>query len=279
MKFIKIPLFLTILFASFQILLGQKEAKPILFEELTDEYCSEILALKLDHFIIELNKHPNSKAFVIFNGKNLQEGKNLRYLELPQKYLEGNRGFEAERITTIRGENKDKMIMQFWVVPEQAKAPKLEKEFVKELISSTTRFDVAWADWHKWNDLEWTIYSYSFVEWGCEIDLNMKAFAETLRSQSNLTGYLVVYTAFGKGKTQAKKVTNFAIKELSREHKIPKERLKTIYGGNRKEPQLELWLVPNGNNPPALNPDKFIKEESQKRPFLTQKSPLSNSAK
>ena len=149
--------------------------------------------------------------------------------------------------------------MQFWIVPQGADAPKLEKEFVQKKIDSTTRFDTAWADWHKPYNIEWTIHSLSFVDWGCDIDLNMKAFAETLNSQSDLTGYLVIYTKFGKGKRQAKKVTDFAVKELTRQYKVPKSRLKTIYAGNRNEPELELWFVPDGDNLPILNPDKLIK--------------------
>jgi hypothetical protein len=257
----KLPLLLIILFSSLQIYFGQNEIKPILFDELADEYCSEILALKLDMFSIELNKHSDSRAYIIFQGKNSQEGKNLLYLLQPQKYL-GYRGIKEDKIVTIRGENKDKMTMQLWVVPNGATPPIIEKSFLKKEIDSTTLFDKSWADWYKWNSSEWTIYGYSFVEWGCEMDLNMKGFAETIHSQPNLTGYLVVYTKFGKGKNHAKKVTDFAIRELSRQHKVSKEKLKTIYGGNRNTPELELWVVPNGDNPPIPNPDKFIKKES-----------------
>lgn len=242
-----------------QICVGQKPQKSILFEELIDQYCSEILALELDLFITELNKLPDSKAYVLFYGKNSQEGKNLLYSKVPQKYLVNSRGFSDDRIITLRGENKDKMVIQFWIVPSGSEPPTIGKNFVKEKINSTTLFDKSWTDWHKWNGTEWTIYSFSFAEWGCEMDVNMKAFAESLHSQPDLTGYLVVYTKFGKGKNQAKKVIDFAVKDLTRQHKVPLEKLKTIYGGNRTEPELELWLVPNGNKPPTPNPDKFDK--------------------
>jgi hypothetical protein len=254
-----IPLLLVLLFGLLQICYAQEESKPRLFEELTDAYCSEILAVTLDYFSIEIDKQPDSTAYIIFNGKNSLEGKNLLYLEHPQRYL--SRRIKTNSIVTVRGENRDKMIMQLWIVPKGAKPPIVKGNFVKEKIHSTILFDKSWADWHKWNDSKWTIYGYSFAELGCEMDLNMEAFADSLNSQSNLTGYLVVYTKFGKGKKHAKKVTDFAIKELTLQHKVPKEKLKIIYGGNRNEPQLELWLVPNGNNLPIPNPDKFIKEE------------------
>jgi len=257
LKLTKIFVVLVVFSSFFLISFGQEKPKPILFEELTDEYCSEMLSVHFDHFIIKLNELPNSKGYIVFHGKNSLEGKNLLYFEIIQKYLVGFRGFEASRIATIRGENKDKMIMHLWIVPSGAESPTVAKNFVEEKIDSTTLFDKGWADWYKWNDSEWTIYSYSFVEWGCEMDVNIEAFAENLRTQSNLTGYLVVYTKFGKGKNQAKKVTDFAIKELTRQHKIPKERIKTIYGGNRNKPELELWLVSNGSNPPTLKPEKI----------------------
>ena len=256
----KLPLLLIILFSFLQICFSQSEIKPILFIEIADEYCSEYLAYQLDMFSIQLNNNPDSRAYIIFHGRDTQEGKNLSYLKYFPRYL--SQRFNTDKIITIRGENKDKMTAQLWVIPNGAKPPIIEKSFVKKEITSTTLFDKSWADWHKAYNTEWTIYGYSFVEWGCEMDLNMEAFAETLRSQSNLTGYLVVYPKFGKGKNQAKKVTDFAIKELTRQYKVPKERLKTIYGGNRNRPELELWFVRNGGNPPIPNPDKFIKEQS-----------------
>jgi hypothetical protein len=38
-------------------------------------------------------------------------------------------------------------------------------------------------------------------------------------------------------------------------YKVPRNRLKTIYDGNREEPEIELWFVPKGNKPPTPKPD------------------------
>ena len=258
MKLIILSLILAVLFTSFQVCLGQKESKPILYKELVEEYCNEIWKRDVDLFLNEASKYPDSKVYILFNGKNSLEGKNLLYLEQSRNYIKF-RGFDVNRVVTVRGENKDKMTLQLWIVPTDAVPPTVSKNFVKEKIDSTILFDKSWADWYQGVVLEWTIYSYSYVNEGCGVDLNMKAFAETLNSQSNLTGYLVVYTKFGKGKRQAKKVTDFALKELTRQYKVPKSRLKTIYGGNGNEPELELWFVPDGNNLSLPKPDKIIK--------------------
>ncbi len=69
-------------------------------------------------------------------------------------------------------------------------------------------------------------------------------------------GNLIVYTKFGKGKTRANQISNFAVKDLVRNFKIPRNRLKTLFGGNREEPEIEFWLVPKGDVPPKLIPDK-----------------------
>jgi len=242
-----------------QFCFGQNDQKEsVIFSELKDQYCSEYLDAELDRYLFELQSNTSIKGHIVFYGKNAQEGRNIQYLNALKSFIT-HKNFDPDRVIVNRGENLDKMIMQFWIVPHGASAPKLEKIFVNEKINSVTRFDAAWADWHKWTGSEWTIYSYSFVNWGCEMDLNMKSFAEILNSQTQLTGYLVVYTGSGKGKNQGRKVTNFAIKELTKQYKVPKSRLKTIYGGNRNEPELELWFVPNGNAPPLPSPDKIIK--------------------
>ncbi len=249
-----------IFFLTVQISFGQNNQKEaVLFSELREGYCSETLVHELDTFLLELHNTSSAKGHIIFQGKNAQEGKNIKYFATLKSHIT-HRNFDPSRIEYFRDEDTEQMIMQFWIVPQGAAAPKLEKEFVRQKIDSTTRFDIGWADWHKWNGSEWTIYSYSFVNWGCDIDLNMKAFAETLNSQSNLTGYLVVYPKFGKGKRQAKKVTDFAVKELTQQYKVSKSKLKTIYGGNRQEPELELWFVPDGNKPPLSTSDKIIKD-------------------
>ncbi|MBA2493927.1 MAG: hypothetical protein H0V31_04440 [Acidobacteria bacterium] len=35
--------------------------------------------------------------------------------------------------------------------------------------------------------------------------------------------------------------------------------MKTIYSGNREEPEIEFWLVPKDNKPPAPKPNIKIK--------------------
>lgn len=225
---------------------------PFLSAELEDAYCSEGLSAELDRFLGEVHSYPAAKGYIVFNGKRSQEGKNQFYFKVLKSHMTF-RGVDPNRVILFRAEDADKMVMRLGIVPEGAVVPALESAFVAERIVATTRFDVAWADWHKWNDSEWTIHSHDFANFGCDADLNMQAFAETLHSQPDLTGYLVVYTKFGKGKRQAKKVTNFAIKELTVQYNVSIGRLKAVYGGTRIEPQLELWLVPQGGPLPFPN--------------------------
>jgi hypothetical protein len=146
------------------------------------------------------------------------------------------------------------MQIQFWIVPAGADVPKPEKEFAEQKITSTTLFDKNWADFNRdYGKLD--IYSNGFLDLGCEFSPNVREFAKMLISNPELTGYLVIYTKFGKGIKHGNQVASFAVNDLVRNYSAPRNRLKTIYGGNRDEPEIELWLVPKGDKPPIPKPD------------------------
>jgi hypothetical protein len=249
-------IFACLVFLSFvSIPLSQENEKAILRDELVEAYCTETIAARLDNFAITVQNEPNSQAYLVFHGKSKQEGKNLLYQSYYKGYLVDSRGIDPNRIIILGGESRNKMSFQLWTVPLGAKPPKPEKEFVKEKISSTVRYDKDWADFHRmYGDLN--IHPDGFSNWGCNPGLNMSGFAEALLSEPKTTGYLVVYTKFGKGKTYGDKVARFAKNELIKLHKVPRNRLRTIYGGNRKEPEMELWFVPKSGKLPEILPDK-----------------------
>ena len=144
----------------------------------------------------------------------------------------------------VRGENQSEMKIEFWIVPAGANPPKPAREFIEQKITSTTLFDKNWADFYKDFDGKLEIYSDGFANLGCEFSPNTEDFAKTLLLNPELIGYLVVYTKFGKGLMRGNQLANFAVRDLIKNYKVPRNRLKTIYGGNREEPQIELWFVP-----------------------------------
>lgn len=216
--------------------------KAKLFDEF-GKLCSEDFTAKYDNFLIELQNDPTARGFIIFNGNNALEGLNLQFMGL-LKYQGETRKFDISRITVKRGEDKSTMNTRMWLVPAGAKYPEAGEEFVGSKITSATLFDKGWADFHKPFGKLMIYADNFFYDWGCDIAPNRKEFANILLSDKKLTGYLVIYTTRGKGRSYANKVLKFAANELVNTYKVPRTRLKSIYAGNRKEPELEFWFVP-----------------------------------
>ena len=253
MKFKETILAFFILFISFHVCLSQETPKAVLIDEF-GKICSEELMARYDAFFIELNNNPTSTGYIVFYGDETVEGRNLNFIAYLTLIYPQTRRYDKSRLVLVRGENQAEMKVQFWSVPDGANPPKPEKEFVEQKINSTSLFDKNWADFNReYDGLD--IYSNGFLDLGCEFSPNVSAFAEKLLSNPELTGYLVVYTKFGKGKKYGNRIASFAVVDLMNNYKVPRNRLKTIYGGNREKPEIELWFVPKEYNPPTPKPD------------------------
>ncbi len=254
MKLRQVFFTLLFLFMTSQFCLGQEKPKAVLVNEF-GKVCSEELMALYDGFFVELQNYPTTTGYIIFYGDNSAEGRNLKFINYLNKFYPNARGFDKTRLSLIRGKNQNQMKIQFWVAPAGANPPIPKANFVEEKITSTKLFDKNWADFNKESD-KLDIYSNGFFELGCEFSPNRNAFAKVLLSNRELTGYLIIYTKFGKGKTYANKISTFALKELIKDFKIPQNRIKAIYGGQREEPQIEFWLVPKDDKLPAPTPNK-----------------------
>ena len=99
---------------------------------------------------------------------------------------------------------------------------------------------------------------------GCEFNSNRYGFAKTLLLDIDLKGYwlkgiLIIYPKFGKTKNCAGKIADFSLQELLKMFNIPLNRLKTIYGGDRQETEIESLFVPIATKPPIPAPDEKTK--------------------
>lgn len=223
----KIFALLIILFVG-QIGISQEASKAILFDEF-GQPCSEVIAARLDNLTVELHKEPEMKIYILFYGGEM-EGRNLTYLNYYRFYLTENRKINADRIIVLRGGNQQSMLTQFWLVPPGLEPPKPKSEFVELRAVTMTKFDESYPS-----------FSGGFPEWGCA-DLNGEAFADFLLNNPNVIGHIVIFTKPGIGVKRADKTARLALRHLAR-LKVPRNRLKTVYGGSRKESEVELWLV------------------------------------
>lgn len=254
MRLRKIFLVPAILFISFQTYSGQEQLNSRLIDEF-GKLCSEELMARYDSFLGQLQNDPSAEGHIVFYGNRSTEGKNLKFVGYLKEFYPTVRGFDKTRILLTRGENQNEMKTQFWLVPAGAIPPKPEAIFTEEKIASTKQYDKSWADFNKWSG-SLDIYSDGFLDLGCEFSPNTGGFAKTLLANRELKGYLIVYTEFGKGVGRGNRIASFAVKNLIKNHQVPRNRLKTIYGGNRQEPEIEFWFVPKNDQPPSLTPDK-----------------------
>ncbi len=254
MKLQKLVLFFSVLFIFSQFCFAQEKPEAVLINDF-ENACSEIIALHYDNFLVQLFNDPTSTGYIVFNGEESQNGNNLRYIRHVSFNYPRFRGFDPYRIVLIRGENQGKMRIQFWKVPFGADMPEVEKNFEAGKILSTQRFQKTIAELAKlpgFKKEELIDGFYAFE--GCDFAPNLKDFAKVLSEDDDLTGYLIIYAA----KKNAKKIQDFVMKNLTVNHKIPKNRLKIISGGKSEEPIIELWFVPKTDVPPKIenNPEK-----------------------
>ena len=240
--FLKIFIVITVL-ANFAF--SQKTADgTIFYEELSKQFCTEQMRSIYDSFFINLQNNPDSKGFVVFNGKEGLEGQVLTLQKMLRLHTE-NRKFNPARFEILRGENKEITSVKLWVIYNDANFQKPEK-FVSEKIISAARFDKGFADLMKYKSLHLKTIRYDGAAETCDIGINFEEFSKILLSDSDLTGILIIYNS----KKNAKKVAELTINKLNKKHKIPKNRLKVLYKEKLEEPEMELWLVPKGKEIP-----------------------------
>lgn len=232
---------------------SQEHPKAVLLDEF-GKICSEDFRARSDSFYIHLQNDPNAKVYIVLTGDRKFEGRNLYWVVAMTGWFRYPT-IDYSRIILVRGENQDDMSVQFWLVPAGATPPKPEKEFKQPGITETTLFDRNWADFYRDEESGRSkIYSNGFFDLGCEFPPNAGQFAKKLLSDKGLTGYLLVYTAPNRGAKRGNMVGRFAVNDLVKTYKVPRSRLKMIYGGKRGKPEIELWFVPKGQKPPVPAP-------------------------
>lgn len=114
---------------------------PLLVDQFGRITCEELKA-SLDGYIATYRKH-NLIANIVFYGETSNEGKNLEYIHSIKSYiLRFSNIIDEKKLIFLRGENREEMLVQLWLIPEGTFPIKPEKEFVKSTITLTTKFDV-----------------------------------------------------------------------------------------------------------------------------------------
>lgn len=241
MKIRNLALSFSVLLIIVQCCFSQQAIEPVLISEL-GKPCSEELARDYDVFLVELNNDPAAMGYIIFYGEAGQEGTNLRYIDYLRRVYPSMRGFDRDRINFVRGYDRDKMHFEFWKVSPGASIPVVSKEFKLEKISAASRFQKVVPEIQTDSGSSNGFVDSFLANWGCDFAPNFKDFAVILTKEKDLSGYLVIRAK----KKNARKIKTLALEELTRIFKVSRKRLKIVFGDETEEPELELWLVPQG---------------------------------
>lgn len=237
-------LVLLIFIFTFQTYFGQESSEAILFDELSYIYCTERDTRRMDNFLFAIHKNPDLVGYIIAYADSELPGRFSKFYKNLQYHV-SYRKFPTEKISFIRGGNQDRNLFQFWLVPKDAAPPTPKTEYQKQRITFPTIFDKNWFG----------IYDDKLIVFGgdlefCESLSDFSGFADFLRNDSDLVGYLVIYSDQDESKKFADKALKLTINKMVSEYKIPRQRLKTIYGGMRNERELQLWLAPKNEKFP-----------------------------
>ncbi|HQZ98254.1 MAG TPA: hypothetical protein PLP21_18185 [Pyrinomonadaceae bacterium] len=229
----------------------QKSLEAIPVDEF-GEVCSEDLMARMDNFLNQINNNPTARGVVIFHGRTDTEGRNQKLADYIAR-RPTRPGIELPRLPIIRGENRSKQFIQFWLVPAGAPEPKPDRPHLPNAYTETSLFDRSPVGFHRWEGVL-DIYDDGFYDLGCNFSPNKDVFAEILNANRNVNAVLIVYTD-AETRKDGLKLASWAINDLVKNHKVSRSRVRAIFGGLRKEAEIEFWLVPKGKPNPAARPN------------------------
>ena len=226
--------------------------EPELFDEF-ETICSEDFRARLEPFAATFQSRPNSKGFIFLQGRTGDVGTTLKYKSWIYDYLVNIWGVDKNRFAFHRLPDKKVRKFQFWIYPAGSNLPEAT-EFSYQL-TNTSLFQIVPADLRKSyydRKTETHIYVDGFQGLGCGVGPNNWALEKLIEENPDFTAYLIIYN---KNTKNLKKIKKLAMKSISENTDIPKEKIKTFYGGARKNPEIEFWLVKKGGTIP-----KYAKE-------------------
>ena len=100
--------------------------------------------------------------------------------------------------------------------------------------------------------------SFNQLRGGCDLGARLDNFAIALQSDEGVTGYIITYGPAGEGSGTGAYNLRVMVDYLVNTRGLDAERIQTVYGGHYKdlkESATELWLVPQGAQPPR--PKKY----------------------
>lgn len=218
---------LLLLLLTLQSYFAQEKPKAILFMEFEETNCDS-LQVNLYEFLLQINKSPNSKGYILMNGSKNKGAPFKKYFwEMEMKTGLAFIGMDKDQIIFLEGKDKADSRTQFWVVPEGADKP----DFIEE------KWDYKFPAEIK----PLVINKDSWIGEVCHASYNTDFYSKVLLANPDVKGHLVIYSKSING---FRKRENELLKELVNENKVPRKQLKFFYVKS-KAADVEYWFVPN----------------------------------
>lgn len=199
---------------------------------------------RLDNFAIYLQNDPLATGYVIAYGPPGEGSGTADYrLEVTKDYFVNSRGLEAERIQTVNGGRYKKTgesFVELWLVPPGAEAPR-----PAEYRNDAGEFKGKYSESEAWDGFEWGEAMGPPVG-----DSRLAGFADVLKSQPGLRGYVVVLQGEESAPGAWRRVSAREVDALKR-YGVAEERVRVIFAGYGKGLKLQLWALPKDAPPPA----------------------------
>jgi hypothetical protein len=221
--------------------------------------CDDLLA-RIDNVGYILNSDNQSRIHILsYIGRRTLPGRFIRYAHSIKPHLVEVRDAEPNRITNVVGGQRDIMSIEVWVVPPGAPPPTPDPPYRGEAKDSSVplKFDEGFADYL----MEAGQASLWTRDMDCSTDgVDLHTFSKALSAEPGARGHVIIYNECGKKRRRADVVARLVRREMTRDHHIDGRRIRTVYGGCRNVPSMELWVVPPDVSAPKPTPGKYIEE-------------------
>lgn len=210
---------------------------------------------RLDNLAITLQEDPTIEGHIVYYGHELA---GQHTLEAIKDYLVNSRGISEDRFhVTYGGANDDlrEPRVQLWLAPNGI-GPELTR-YENKFETFTGLFE----DGERSDNIDWgeadggtgpPVYGGSIL-----------SFVDMLNKRKETVAFIVAFNGADAAPGAWRRVAQLESERLQSSG-IAGERIKTLYGGSRKETSIQLWILPTTEPPPVKNvdaeplPDKTI---------------------
>lgn len=215
--------------------------------EYVNQFSSCNAGAHLDLFAIELQNETTSRAYVVAYGPGGPDNTYAeRVLAATKNYLVNSRGLNESRVVTKYGgvyRSKTEVLTELWLVPEGAEPPT-----PAEYANDSATFEGRFAEFETGDN---TYIGFAEGEgWSHSGEVRSVGFADVLRRREGTLAYVVVFNGEETAPGAWRRIAEGESDGLKKRG-VAAERVRVIFGGYRRAPAVQLWVLPRDAPPPA----------------------------